>query len=90
MIARYHMYSHVHHTTSWGEDCAVAEVDPMIDIGGEWVKFEDVEKLLSDQKAALLQAEQIIDQFMPNVGKCFGIDFALLNEGLIAIRKALV
>lgn len=37
----------------------------------------------------LHNAETVIDQFMPNVGKCFGIDFALLNETLVGIRSAL-
>uniref|UniRef100_UPI0018FE08D9 hypothetical protein n=1 Tax=Pseudomonas bohemica TaxID=2044872 RepID=UPI0018FE08D9 len=30
-------------------------------------------------------AKRVIEQFMPNVGKCFGIDFMLLNETLIAL-----
>ena len=42
-----------------------------------------------DFKLLLRSAETVIGQFMPNVGKCFGIDFMLLNETLCAIGAAL-
>lgn len=53
---------------------------------------EDVTRLraqLAERNALLTGAEKVIDQFMPNVGKCCGLDFALLNETLMGIRAAL-
>lgn len=54
------------------------------------LRQKSVLKERADMLEALLRgAETVIDQFMPNVGKCFGIDFALLNETLVGIRAAL-
>ncbi len=44
---------------------------------------------LAERDTLLTGAEKVIDQFMPNVGKCCGLDFALLNETLMGIRAAL-
>lgn len=44
---------------------------------------------LAERDALLKNAEKVIEQFMPNVGKCFGINFALLNETLVELRAAL-
>lgn len=40
------------------------------------------------QKKLNADSLAVIEQFMPNISKCFGIDFDLLNETLIALRKA--
>lgn len=50
-----------------------------------WVPRDELDEL----RELLRDNETIIQQFMPNIGKCFGIDFALLNETLIRTRAVL-
>lgn len=42
---------------------------------------------LDASRSAVAKAGKVIDQFLPNVGKCFGIDFQLLNEAQIAVSE---
>lgn len=44
-MKRYDIFTYVSHTTSWGEPCAVAELDVKEAEGGKWVKAEDVAEL---------------------------------------------
>lgn len=48
-----------------------------------------VEQRNADLVELLTPAQKVIEQFMPSIGKCFNIDFALLNETLIGIGRAL-
>lgn len=52
-------------------------------------KVSELEGKLAERDALLKNTEKAIEMFMPNIGKCFGIDFALLNETLVELRAAL-
>lgn len=59
------------------------------DYAKKYISRLTVAELKNAELVELLRnAEKVIGQFMPNVGKCFGIDFALLNETLITIGAA--
>jgi hypothetical protein len=48
-------------------------------------RAEAAEQRNAELAELLASAGKVIEQFMPNVGKCFGIDYALLNETMMAI-----
>lgn len=54
-------------------------------------KAEDGKLLIAAPELyeAAKRAQEIIKMFIPNVSKCFNIDFQLLNEGSIALNKLL-
>jgi hypothetical protein len=48
-------------------------------------RVDDLDTELTKARELNADAKKVIEQFMPNVGKCFGIDFMLLNETLMAL-----
>lgn len=43
-VKRFNIYACLHHTSSWGEPCTVAELDIKEAPAGEWVRFEELSK----------------------------------------------
>ena len=50
-------------------------------------RFDELHLKLVDAQLLNNDAMTLINQFLPNAGKCFGIDVELLNETMIASRK---
>lgn len=70
--------------TTKGAALAIDDVE-LIDLASA----EVLKTRYEEQASALREAHAIIEMFMPNVGKCFGIDIGKLNTGLMAVTAAL-
>jgi hypothetical protein len=57
------------------------------DSGELLTKVKTLQSGLADARDLNINAKTLIEQFMPNVGKCCGIDFLLLNETLIRLSQ---